>query len=90
MNTTAVGQSQAGALNTKRCRIAYSADSLELDAICGAVVLGIVAEDGGAVEGAVVLWEVQPALEAVRAVSSDTQTNDVRRAAAQTAVRVSR
>lgn len=40
------------------------------------------AEDSCAVEGAVVFWEVQPALEAVRALPSDTQTNDVGGAAA--------
>lgn len=37
----------------------------------GAVLLGVVAEHGGAVEGAVVLWKVQPALEAVGALPAD-------------------
>jgi len=57
--------------------VSYQAHSLELGAVSRAVVLGVVAEDGGAVEGAVVLGEVQPALEAVRALSSDTQPDDV-------------
>ena len=49
----------------------HHAHSLELNAICRAVVLGVVTEDSGAVKGAVILREVQPALEAVRALSSD-------------------
>lgn len=41
-------------------------------------VLGrVVAEDGGAVEGAVVLGVVQPALGVVRAVAADAQADDV-------------
>ena len=56
---------------------AYHADSLKLDAICWAIVLGVVAEDGCAVEGAVIFGEVQPALEAVRALTPNTKTNDV-------------
>jgi hypothetical protein len=45
----------------------------------GLVVGGVVGEDGGAVEGAVVLREVQPALvtDAVRAGTTDTNTNNV-------------
>lgn len=39
------------------------------------------AEDGGSVEWAVILREVQPALEAVRALTTHTNANDVRRAA---------
>ena len=38
-------------------------------------------EDSGPVEGAVVLGEVQPALEAVRALAADAKPDDVRRAA---------
>lgn len=55
----------------------YHAYSLELGVICGAVLLGVVAEDSGTVEGAVVLGEVQPALETVRALASHTQPNNV-------------
>lgn len=43
----------------------------------GAVLGGVVGEDGGAVEGAVVLREVQPALEAVRALPSYPNADDV-------------
>ena len=38
--------------------IAYHAHSLELGTVGRAVVLGIVTEDGGSVEGAVIFWEV--------------------------------
>jgi len=62
-------------INSKRT--AYHADSLELGVVSGTVLLGVVAEDSGTVEGTVILWEVQPALEAMRALSSDTQPNDV-------------
>ena len=42
-------------------------------------VLGrVVAEDGGAVEGAVILGVVQPALGVVRAHASNAQPDDVR------------
>lgn len=43
------------------------------------VVGGVVGEDGGTVEGAVVLGEVQPALvaNALRALASDTDTDNV-------------
>lgn len=61
----------------------YRAECLELGAFCRAVVLGIVAEDGGTVEGAVVFREVEPALEAVGAVTSDANAHNVRRAAGQ-------
>ena len=48
----------------------------------GRAVLGrIVGEDGGAVERAVVLGEVQPALEAVRALAAQPDAHDVGRAA---------
>lgn len=50
----------------------YHAYSLKLRSICRAVVLGVVAEDSGAVEGAVILREVEPALEAMGALSSDS------------------
>lgn len=39
------------------------------------------AEDCGTVEGAIILREVQPALETVRAFTTDTNANDVGRAA---------
>lgn len=51
--------------------MAYHAHSLELDSVGRAVILGIVTEDSGSVEGAVILREVQPALEAMRALSSN-------------------
>ncbi len=41
----------------------------------------VVAEDGGAVEGAVILWVVQPALGVVRAVPPHPEADDVRGAA---------
>ena len=63
------------------CYAAYRADGLELDALNWAVVLGIVAEHSGTVEGAVILREIQPALQPVGAVTADTNTDDVRRAA---------
>lgn len=54
-------------------------ESRELDVLLRLVVGGVVGEDGGTVEGAVVLREVQPALvtDALRALTSDTDTNDV-------------
>lgn len=55
----------------------YIAQGGQLDIVSGAVLLGVVAEHGGAVEGAVVLREVQPALEAVGALSTHTDANDV-------------
>lgn len=55
----------------------YHAHSLELGAICRAVVLGVVAEDSGTVEGAIILREVKPALETVRALPTDSKTNDM-------------
>ena len=53
----------------------------QLVALLGAVVRAVVGEDRSAVEGAVVLREVQPALvaDAVRALAADTDTDDVRR-----------
>lgn len=59
----------------------YRADCLELGTISWAIVLGVVAEDSGTVEWAVILRVVQPALEAVRALTTETNTNNVRRAA---------
>ena len=50
----------------------HHAHSLELGTICRAVVLGVVAEDSGTVEGAVILRKVEPALETVRALSTDS------------------
>lgn len=55
----------------------YRAKCLELDTISWAVVLGVMAEDCGTVEGAVILGKVQPALETVRALTTDTNSNDV-------------
>ncbi|KAI6762824.1 hypothetical protein HG530_008804 [Fusarium avenaceum] len=54
-------------------------ESGELGVLLRLVVGGVVGEDGGAVEGAVVLGEVQPALvtDALRALTSDTDTNNV-------------
>lgn len=51
----------------------------QLLAVLGLVVRRVVGEDGGAVEGAVVLREVQPALvaNALRAGATETDTNDV-------------
>ena len=60
-----------------RCT-AHHADSLELSVVSGTVLLGVVAENSGTVEGTIILREVQPALEAVRALSSHAQPNDVR------------
>ena len=64
-------------LATQDMQLAYRAQCLELGAICWAVLLGVVAEDSGTVEGAVIFWEVQPALEAMWAVSPDADANDV-------------
>lgn len=47
----------------------------------GAIFGGIVGENSGTVEGAVVLGEVQPTLEAVRALATDANPNDMRRTA---------
>ena len=58
-------------------QLAYRAQCLELSAICWAVLLGVVAEDSCTVEGAVIFWEVQPALETMWAVSPDADANDV-------------
>ena len=55
----------------------HIAQGRQLDIVSGAVLLGVVAEHGGAVEGAVVLREVQPALEAVGALPTHTNANDV-------------
>ena len=54
-------------------------ESRELDVLLRLVVGRVVGEDGGTVEGAVVLGEVQPALvtDALRALTSDTDTNNV-------------
>lgn len=54
-------------------------ESRKLGVLLRLVVGGVVGEDGGTVEGAVVLREVQPALvtDALRALTSDTDTNDV-------------
>lgn len=56
--------------------------------LCGdrLVVGRVVGEDGGAVEGAVVLGEVEPALvtDALGTVATDTDTNDVGAAVEQT------
>ena len=51
----------------------------QLGLLLGLVVGGVVGEDGGTVEGAVVLGEVQPALvsDALRADTTQTNTNDV-------------
>ena len=76
LKLSAVKSRRNMAMNS-RC-VAYHADGLELGVVSGAVLLGVVAENSGTVEGAVILREVQPALEAVRALSSDTQPNDVR------------
>lgn len=43
-----------------------------------AVLGGVVGEHGGAVEGAVVLRKVQPALEAVRALAPQPDAHNVR------------
>mgnify|MGYP000929348754 CR=1 FL=1 len=53
--------------------------SRQLDVVGGLVVRRVVGEDGGAVEGAVVLREVQPALvtNALRTGATDTNTDDV-------------
>lgn len=64
-------------------RVSLAAISLvesgQLDVGLGLVVWGVVGENGGAVEGAVVLGEVQPALvaNALGALATDTNTNDV-------------
>ena len=42
-----------------------------------AILGGVVGEDGGTVEGAVVLGEVQPTLEAMRARAPDADANNV-------------
>mmetsp|Transcript_10143 Transcript_10143/g.27656 ORF Transcript_10143/g.27656 Transcript_10143/m.27656 type:complete len:447 (+) Transcript_10143:428-1768(+) len=49
-----------------------------------AVLLGVIGEDCDSVEWAVLLREVEPALEAVGALSSDAQTNNVRARVKQT------
>ena len=51
----------------------------EFDVVGRLVVRGVVAEDGGAVEGAVVFGEVEPALvaDAFRAGAADADTEDV-------------
>ena len=51
----------------------------EFDVVGGLVVRGVVAEDGGAVEGAVVFGEVEPALvaDAFRAGAADADAEDV-------------
>jgi len=53
--------------------------SCELDGGDWLVVWRVVGEDGGAVEWAVVLWEVEPALvaNALWTLATDTNTNDV-------------
>lgn len=58
----------------------------ELDVLLRLVVGGVVGEDGGTVERSVVLGEVQPALvtDALRALTSQTDTNDVGRRVVQT------
>ena len=77
LKLSAAKSQSAGVATNSRCA-AYHADSLELGVVSGTVLLGVVAEDSGTVEGAVILGEVQPALEAVRALPSNTQPNDVR------------
>lgn len=77
LNLSAVKSRCNSVAINSRCA-AYHADSLELAVISWAVLLGVVAENSGTVEGAVILREVQPALEAMRALSSDAQPNDVR------------
>lgn len=74
---SAVKPQSASVATNSRCA-AYHADSLELGVVSGTVLLGVVAKDSGTVEGAVIFGEVEPALEAVRALSSDAQPNDVR------------
>lgn len=61
-------------------------DGRELDGSDRLVVWGVVGEDGGAVEWAVVLGEVEPALvaDAFRAVATDTDTNDMSAAVEKT------
>jgi hypothetical protein len=60
--------------------------SWELDGLVWLVVWGIVGEDGGTVEGAVILREVEPALvsNSLRASASDTNTNNVSAGVKQT------
>ena len=57
---------------------AHQAHCAHLHIICWAVLLGVVREDSGPVEGAVILWEGQPAFEAVRTLAADADPDDVR------------
>ena len=72
LQSAAQQQGKAKHVLSGMARRSYHAHSLELGTICRAVVLGVVAEDSRAVEGAVILREVEPALEAMRALSSNS------------------
>ena len=61
--------------------LAHQAQRGQRGAGVRAVVGRVVGEHGGAVEGAVVLGEVQPALEPMRARAPDANAHDVRGAA---------
>ena len=59
----------------------YHAEGGQLHIGGGGVLVGVVGEHSGAVEGAVVLGEVQPALEPVGALAAHADAHDVRGAA---------
>ena len=72
-------------LGMSRAKIkAYIAKGGQLCVSGGGVLGGIVGEDCDAIEGAVVLWVVQPALQAMRTLAPDANANNVRRTAIQT------
>ena len=57
---------------------AYVAEGGQLGVGVRGVLGGVVGEDGDAVEGAVVLGVVQPALEAVGTFAADSNAHNVR------------
>ena len=65
-------------MGTTGFKRAYITECGELRVGSGRVLGGIVREDSDAVEGAVILWVVQPTLEAVGAVPPDANADNVR------------
>mmetsp|Transcript_2676 Transcript_2676/g.6402 ORF Transcript_2676/g.6402 Transcript_2676/m.6402 type:complete len:516 (+) Transcript_2676:910-2457(+) len=73
----------------RRRAIAHAQGGQFLFAI-GAIGFSVVGENGAAVKWAVALWEIEPALCAVRTLSPDADPDDVRRRVEQTVYRVDR
>lgn len=72
-----VSRAQQAEISLESGRSTHQTECAHLHVISWAVLLGVVREDCGAVEGAVILWEVQPAFEAMGTLPTDANANDV-------------